>query len=49
MTDMYCMISYWCCSNPKLQLVYEPSLGYPPFVVCLTCNYQQEATAGEEE
>jgi hypothetical protein len=43
MTDMYGMINHACCNYPRLQLVYEPSLGYPPFVVCLRCNHQTEA------
>jgi len=43
LTDMYGMINHVCCNRPRLQLVFEPSLGYPPFVVCLTCNNQTEA------
>ena len=48
MSDMYCMINHVCCDNPRLQLVYEPSLGYDPFVVCLRCNNQQEAKPPED-
>lgn len=49
MTDRYAMINHCCCSNPRLQLIHEPSLGYQPFVCCLTCNYQTHFDQEEEE
>jgi len=41
MTDKYLMIDYKCCNNPKLQLVWEPSLGYEPYIYCINCNGPQ--------
>jgi len=41
MVDKYLMINTRCCNNPKLQLIWEPSLGYEPFVYCINCNGPQ--------
>jgi hypothetical protein len=38
--DFYAMINHACCNNPKLQLIWEKSMGYQPFVCCITCMHQ---------
>ena len=48
MTDKYAIVNAECCLRPKLQLIWEPSLGYEPFVCCLRCNNHTYFTEEEE-
>ena len=38
--DKYRKIEY-CCDYPDLMHIWEPSMGYEPFIYCSKCNKAQ--------
>ena len=40
MKDKYLRIEY-CCKWPNQTLVWEPTMGYEPFIYCDKCNKAQ--------